>query len=265
MAGAAACAAPAVSGQRGSTVVRSFAAGGLCLCAAVAQRRAGLRPRADAGAVWGAGVFALRLGGLHAARLPGQHLPGTVPRFLCGHGGHGPAGRVLHCETKAAVALAAGGGRGAGLCLSRSRGRGDVPAALCRGGDHHRAGGAGWQAPVALLRGAGYPVCRAGGGGADLLRAELQPLRRVCPVGFFRRLLCCRHGRDDAGGYRQRRALLVGACRCPRQNLRSRARAGTPGLLAGGGRPDGERLPRPRPERLPRGQLLLGYPPRRPV
>ena len=26
---------------------------------------------------------------------------------------------VLHCETKAAVALAAGGGRGAGLCLSR--------------------------------------------------------------------------------------------------------------------------------------------------
>ena len=28
--------APAVSGQRGSTVVRSFAAGGLCLCAAVA-------------------------------------------------------------------------------------------------------------------------------------------------------------------------------------------------------------------------------------
>ena len=32
----AACAAPAVSGQRGSTVVRSFTAGGLCLCAAVA-------------------------------------------------------------------------------------------------------------------------------------------------------------------------------------------------------------------------------------
>ena len=38
-------------------MVCGFAAGGVCICAAVAQRRAGPRPRADTGAVCGAGVL----------------------------------------------------------------------------------------------------------------------------------------------------------------------------------------------------------------
>ena len=51
-------------------------------------------PCTDAGAVCGAGVSAVVLGGLHAARLPRQHLPGTLPVLFCGHGRDGTAGRL---------------------------------------------------------------------------------------------------------------------------------------------------------------------------
>ena len=45
-------------------------------------------------AVCGAGVSAVVLGGLHAACLPRQHLPGTLPVLFCGHGRDGTAGRL---------------------------------------------------------------------------------------------------------------------------------------------------------------------------
>ncbi|MBD9256275.1 MAG: hypothetical protein EGS37_11500, partial [Ruthenibacterium lactatiformans] len=61
----------------------------VCICAGVAQKPGGPGQGLDPAAVRAAGISAVQLGVLHAARLPGQHLPGTVPRFLCGHGGHG--------------------------------------------------------------------------------------------------------------------------------------------------------------------------------
>ena len=84
-----------------------------------AAATAGHGPHADAGAVRGACVSALVLGGVHAARLPGQYLPGAVPacvRGLCGGAaarGAEPRGANRN-KAPAPVAVAAGGRGGAG-------------------------------------------------------------------------------------------------------------------------------------------------------
>ena len=96
------------------------------------------------------------------------------------------------------------------------------------------------QAPLEGSGRAGHPVCHARRRRADLLHPQLRTLRRVCAVRLFGRLLCRGHGRNDARGHRQHRALPLRARRRPRENLRRCAGIGAAGLLAGGGRPAAE-------------------------
>ena len=196
VAGAAARAAPAVSGGRRGAVVRGVAAGGVCAAPAVGRQRCAVGCPAHGGGVRGTGVFAVLLGGLHAARLPRQYLSRAVPCVFCGLGGGGAARRFRRYSKHFAVA--GGGGRGACLRVSDARGRRDVPFALCGGGNADFAGDLLRAKKAAPYRRAAAALRPAGGGCAELLRAEPTLLRRVCAVGFFAGVVCRRHGRDDA-------------------------------------------------------------------
>ena len=124
---------------------------GAALLAALAfsplwRKTARAGPCADAGAVCGAGVSAVVLGGLHAARLPRQHLPGTLPVLFAGLAGM--ALRAVFEKDKPLWPWLAAAGAGLACGYLQPRGRRTVPAALCRGGHRHCGGGSGGQAPL---------------------------------------------------------------------------------------------------------------------
>ncbi len=145
----------------------------------------------------------------YTLRVYRQHLSGAVSVLLLQVW---RAWRCARCSRrKAALAVAGRGGRGSGLRLSGPRGRRAVPAAVRRGGHCHCGRGAGGQAPLEGSGRAGHPVCHARRRRAHLLHPQLHTLRRVCAVRLFGRLLCRGHGRDDARGHRQHRALPLRA------------------------------------------------------
>ena len=71
LAGTAQQTAPALPVGRGTAVVCCSAAGGVCSAPAVAQKPGGPGQGLDPAAVRAAGISAVQLGVLHAARLPG--------------------------------------------------------------------------------------------------------------------------------------------------------------------------------------------------